>query len=129
MAKLKIRNQNGYAISDSQDIEEFVHEQVREAWMPPVPFIIGKKYIIRTITMINVGRLLAVTGNFITLEDASWIADAGRWEECLTKPEGIKVSEKYRRPVHININSIVDATEWELELPEKSISQKNNNGY
>lgn len=120
MAKLKIRP--GDKVTES--VEKFVHEQLRAAFMPPVPFIIGKKYIIRTITMINVGRLVSIVGNFLILDDASWIADAGKWGECLTKPEGIRVSEKYRKPVYISIDAIVDATEWELELPTKSISRK-----
>jgi hypothetical protein len=122
MPKLKIRNE----ISSDKDIKKLVEETIREANMLPVPFAIGKNYIFRTITMINIGKLIAITGKFLTLDDASWIADAGRWEDCLTKPNGIIISEKFKKPVHINIDSIVDATEWELALPEKSISLKNN---
>jgi len=126
MAKLKIRGVSGKISSNMEtDIEEYVNAQIGEAFASPVPFLIGKKYIFRTITMINIGKLVAITGKFLTLEDASWIADAGRWEECLTKPDGIRVSEKFKKPVHINTESIVDATEWELALPTASISQKN----
>lgn len=129
MAKLNLRESENKKKWCSDTIEEFVYKQVQEAWAPPVPFIMGKKYIVRTITMITIGRLIAITGNFITLDDASWIADAGKWEDCLTKPEGIKVSEKYKRPVHINVNSIVDFTEWELALPDKSIAPDKPNTF
>lgn len=121
MSKLKIRGQ--LIKNVEEDVENFVKEQIREAITPPVPFKIGKKYIVRTITMINVGRLTGITGKFITLDDASWIADAGRWEECITKPDGLNISEKFKKPVHINVESIVDVTEWELALPETSISR------
>lgn len=121
MAKLKMR---GIGPSATKELESFVNNQLTESNCPPIPFIIGKKYIIRTITMINVGRLINIIGNFMILDDASWIADAGRWEECLIKPEGIKISEKYKKPVLVNVHSIVDATEWELELPKESISRR-----
>lgn len=122
MANLKLRNEN-----TSKKIEKYVEESIQEAFLPPVPFIIGKKYAIRSLTMINIGKLVSIVGRFLVLDDASWIASAGRWEECLTKPEGIKVSEKFKDPVFIHVDNIIDATIWRLSLPEKSIDNKGVN--
>lgn len=121
MPKLKIRGESNQTIQE--DVENFVNESIGSALCPPVPFRVREKYIIRTITMINIGRLVDITGHFLTLDDASWIADAGRWEECITKPEGIKISEKFKDPVIINVQCIVDATKWRLALPKESISR------
>lgn len=120
MAKLNLRDEKNIT-----HIEEFVYTQVREAWMPPVPFIVGKKYLIKTLTAIDLGRLIAITGNFITLDDASWIIKGKTLSDLLCSTNGITASERFRKPVHINVNSIVDATEWELALPKESIGTKN----
>jgi len=44
---------------------------------------IGKIYLIRTVTMIDLGRVVAVTEHEIVLEDACWIADTGRFSDAL----------------------------------------------
>jgi hypothetical protein len=48
---------------------------------------IGAIYLIRTVTMIDTGRLVAVTANELVLEDAAWIADTGRFSEAVSKAE------------------------------------------
>jgi len=47
------------------------------------PFEIGAVYLIRTVTMIDTGRLLRVTPTEIVLEEAAWIADTGRFSDAL----------------------------------------------
>jgi hypothetical protein len=47
------------------------------------PYEIGKNYLIRTVTMIDTGRLVAVTPQELVLEDAAWIADTGRFSDSL----------------------------------------------
>ena len=42
------------------------------------PFEIGVLYMIRTVTMIQTGRLVSVCPQELVLEDAAWIADTGR---------------------------------------------------
>ena len=46
---------------------------------------IGANYLIRTATMIDAGKLVAVTEHELVLEDASWIADTGRFGKALEK--------------------------------------------
>ena len=47
------------------------------------PWKLGKNYLIRTVTMIQTGRLVAVTQQELVLEDAAWIADTGRFADAL----------------------------------------------
>jgi len=47
------------------------------------PWEIGSIYLIRTVTMIDTGRLVAVTPQELVLEDAAWIADTGRFSDAL----------------------------------------------
>jgi hypothetical protein len=44
---------------------------------------IGKAYLIRTVTMIQVGKLEKVTDKELILSSAAWIADTGRFSESL----------------------------------------------
>ena len=43
------------------------------------PYKIGKTYFIRTVTMAQAGKLVAVTDKELILENAAWIADTGRF--------------------------------------------------
>lgn len=81
-----------------------------------IPFEIGKSYFIRTATYHCTGRVKKVVGHFLVLEDASWIADSGRFNEAIN--EG-KLSEV--EPVHVemgvNIEGVIDYFEWKHDLP------------
>ncbi|CAK0747926.1 hypothetical protein CCP3SC15_1500015 [Gammaproteobacteria bacterium] len=50
------------------------------------------------------------------LEDAAWIADTGRFADCLANGSLSEV-EPFVGPVIICRGAIVDATEWTHELP------------
>jgi hypothetical protein len=43
----------------------------------------GKAYLIRCVTHYYTGRIKTITDTDILLEDAAWIADTGRFNECL----------------------------------------------
>ena len=45
-------------------------ERAQSGWQ------IGKNYLIRTVTMIDTGRLVGITDHELVLEDAAWIAFA-----------------------------------------------------
>lgn len=101
----------------AEAIEEYVKEQVSAAEYSPVPFEVGKKYLIRTVTMVDVGRVTKIIGKFIVLEDASWIADTGRFNECLCKSDVFNEVEPFTHSLFINTQSIIDATPWPYALP------------
>ena len=114
MARFNIRNES----LTPKKIENFVHKSIREAWLPPVPFEVGKTYIFRTITMCNIGTIKKVIGNFVVLEkNAVWIPSMKKWEDCLIKPGLITEVERFHNHAGINIASIVDYVEWTLPIP------------
>ncbi|MFH1833985.1 MAG: hypothetical protein ABH877_03085 [bacterium] len=49
----------------------------------PGPWKIGQVYFIRTVTHHLSGRLIEVWPNELVLEDAAWIADDGRYHQCI----------------------------------------------
>lgn len=80
-------------------------------------FKIGKAYLIRTVTMINTGEVVAVNDQEILLKSAAWIADTGRYYDALSKGE-LKEVEPYPNGVCIiGRGAIVDAAEWTNDLP------------
>jgi hypothetical protein len=76
---------------------------------PLSPWIIGQNYLIRTVTMIDTGRVTAVFDHEIVLEDAAWIADTGRFTDALKKCEFSEVEMFPAGPVIIGRSSIIDA--------------------
>lgn len=100
------------------DIENLTLKQIREisalvsgkasdtsAWS------LGKVYLIRTVTMIDTGRLVGVTDHELILEDAAWIADTGRFSQALEKAEFNEVEPFPSGRVIIGRGSIIDAVE------------------
>lgn len=72
---------------------------------------IGKNYLIRTVTMIDTGRLVAVTEHELVLEDAAWIADTGRFAQAVAKAEFGEVEPFPEGRVIIGRGAIIDAVQ------------------
>lgn len=83
------------------------------------PYKIGANYLIRTVTMIQTGRLVAITNQELVLEDAAWIADTGRFNECLKTGEFNEV-EPFPGRIIVGRGSVIDATEFEHKLPRSA---------
>ena len=73
------------------------------------PWEIGQNYLIRTVTMIDAGKLVAVTAQELVLEDASWIADTGRFADAVEKAEFSEVEPFPDGKVIIGRGSVIDA--------------------
>lgn len=104
----------------SKEIETSLTDTVRAAVAPQLPFEVGKNYLIRTITMVDVGRVTKIVGKFIVMDDASWIADTGRFFECLRKSDVFIEVEPFQHPIFVNTDAIVDATPWPYQLPTEA---------
>ena len=50
-------------------------------------FRVGQKLFIRTITYHITGEITSIDGDFLTLRDAAWIADSGRFADALVSCE------------------------------------------
>jgi hypothetical protein len=81
----------------------------KAAAAPAHPYQVGRTYVIRTVTMIQLGKLTAVYPQELVLEDASWIADAGRFANFLKDPELRSESEPFCAPCIVGRGAIVDA--------------------
>ena len=69
---------------------------------------IGKPYLIRTVTMIDAGTLVAVTEHEIVLRDASWIADTGRFSAALVSCDFNEVEPFPAGLTIVNRGAVID---------------------
>jgi len=84
----------------------------------PSPFEVGNKYLIRTVTHIDTGEVTDIIGDFVRLKDAAWIADTGRYHDCL-KSGKLNEVEPYPDGVTINTTAIIDFANWNHALPRE----------
>ncbi len=82
------------------------------------PFEIGKAYLVRTVTYHQIGILKDIVGDFLIFKDASWVADSGRFSDCLSKGSFNEI--EYVGPMLINKTAIVDAFPWENKVPKET---------
>lgn len=75
------------------------------------PWVVGKKYFIRTVTMHLTGELVSVGQHELVLKNAAWIADSGRFNEAVRDVSKCKEVEPFAAPVIVGRGAIVDATE------------------
>lgn len=83
---------------------------------PDCAYKIGEQYLIRTVTHYYTGRLAAIYPQELVLESAAWIADTGRFHDCL-KNGTVNECEPFVEPVILNRGAIVDGTVWKGKLP------------
>lgn len=81
----------------------------------PIP--VGEKCFIRTVTLYYTGKIKKICGQFITLEQAAWIPDTGRFHDFLKEGKANEV-EPFISDVHIPLGSVIDATLWTHKLPQ-----------
>ena len=83
------------------------------------PFGIGDAILIRTVTMYQVGRVVNIGPDSITLDNASWLADIGRFSTALATGS---LSEVEIAPswVVVGRGAIVDIYPWSHPLPEST---------
>ncbi len=75
------------------------------------PYKIGAHYLIRTVTMIDTGRLVEVGPLELVLEDACWIADTGKFSEAIKHSVWSEVEPFPEGRVIIGRSAIIDAVE------------------
>jgi len=75
------------------------------------PWEIGKNYLIRTVTMIQTGRLVAVAPQELVLEDAAWIAATGRFANVLKTGKFNEVEPFPDGKVIIGRGAVIDAVQ------------------
>ena len=84
------------------------------------PYVVGRSYLIRTVTHYYTGRITGVYNQELVLEDAAWIAYTGRYMNCFDGPDKLDEIEPIKdRQCIIGRGSIVDCVEWTKDLPRK----------
>jgi len=86
-----------------------------------LPFKVGDALLIRTVTMILVGRLTHIGREFLTLEDGGWVADTGRFSVALEKG-ALGEFERVPSWFAVGRGTIVDIYPWANALPQKTQS-------
>lgn len=77
---------------------------------------VGKAYLFRTVTHIELGKVESIHGDFVRLVKASWVADTGRYHDCLKNGELNEV-EPYPDYTVVNLSSLINFAPWNHELP------------
>ncbi len=78
--------------------------------------MIGKAFFFRTVTYHMTGRVKRIIGNILVLTDAAWIADSGRFMDCIKSGKLNEVE-----PVgnaYLNLSTCVDFFDWKHDLPK-----------
>ena len=75
---------------------------------------IGQPYMIRTVTMIDTGILVAVTPQELILEEAAWIPDTGRFADAVAKAEFGEVEPFPTGRIIIGRGALIDAVRIKL---------------
>ena len=81
-----------------------------------LPYEVGQKVFIRTVTHHLVGRISAIRGKFLILEEAAWVADDGIFNECINQGKLDEV-EPINVPITTNTDSFIDSYRWDHALP------------
>jgi len=78
-------------------------------------FMEGKKWFIRTVTYHMVGECISMPGSLLKFQNASWVADSGRFMNAIK--EGTLNEVEPVGMMYVNPDSIVDMFPWNHELP------------
>lgn len=78
--------------------------------------LIGSKWLFRTVTLYSLGEVKKVVGRFVYLKNASWIADTGKFSDCLKN--GTIDANEYVGDVFVNMDTVVDFFPWKHDLPK-----------
>ena len=79
--------------------------------------MIGKAFFFRTVTYHIVGKVVGFFGSMVQLEDASWIADSGRFMNCIKEGKVLEVE-----PIgewYVNTQTVTDFGPWKHALPKE----------
>jgi hypothetical protein len=96
------------------------HRPQAQTTAPCASWQLDKIYLIRTVTMIDTGKLVAFNEHELVLEDAAWIADTGRFADAVKKAEFNEVEPFPAGRVIIGRGAVIDA----VEITKSPRSQK-----
>ena len=107
------------ALNISDETYELIKDQLKEDEqidVSSVQDLVGKKWFFRTVTYHLVGMVTKVMGSFLILENASWVADSGRFMDCLKKGSLNEVEPC--GTAFVNLTTVTDFFPWNHALPK-----------
>ena len=78
--------------------------------------MVGRAFFFRTVTYHLVGTVKKRTGQFVELQNASWVADSGRFMQAIK--DGILNEVEPVGQCWMNLDSVTDFFPWRHPLPE-----------
>jgi hypothetical protein len=106
-------------IQVSEETYELIKNQLKQEEkidISSLEDLVGKKFFFRTVTYHLIGLVSKVVGNFLILENASWIADSGRFMNALK--EGKLNEVEPCGTAFLNVSTLTDFFPWNHELPK-----------
>jgi hypothetical protein len=91
--------------------------KAQQSSLPNHPFEGGEAYFIRTVTYHLVGRVKHVLRDYLILEEASWVADSGRFMQAIM--DGTLSEVEPVGTAYVSLGSITDAFPWGHDLPAR----------
>lgn len=77
--------------------------------------MVGGKFFFRTLTYHLTGKVKKIIGSILELEDAAWIADSGRFMQCIK--DGVVSEVEPVGKAFLNISAVTDFFPWVHKLP------------
>lgn len=77
--------------------------------------LIGHAYLFRTVTYHAVGKVVRIVGRFAVLEQASWVADTGRFMNAIK--DGMLAEVEPVGEQFLNLETVVDFFPWRHPCP------------
>lgn len=71
----------------------------------------GEMVMVRTVTLYYIGRVKALDGMGVLLEDAAWVADQGTMNDCLRTGQ-VKEFDTFEDPIYVALAPVVDIVRW-----------------
>jgi hypothetical protein len=79
--------------------------------------LIGKKFFFRTVTYHLVGEVVGQLGQFLRLQEASWVAESGRFMNAIQ--DGVLNEVEPVGIAFINMETVTDFFPWKHGLPKE----------
>lgn len=111
-------------MSRSLEISDETYEKIKEQLqadeltdVSTLDDLVGKKFLIRTVTYFLVGKVDKRMGAFLQLSGASWVASTGRFSQAIK--DGTLDEVEPVGTAWVNLSSVVDFFPWKHDLPKE----------
>jgi len=98
-------------------LKEQFKDEFTQVELDSLDDLIGQSWFFRTVTYHLIGKVKKRFGNILVLEQASWVADSGRFTNAIK--DGTLNEVEPLGTWNVNMASVTDFGEWKHALPTK----------